>query len=201
MSCHPNLPVRQASLACRLRTIHVLLIHLIGVPTPLNVDADSHIFLGICEKCSKFAVFGRFLVVSRSSSFAAGLFGTGFQLAVDNIPHLLNNFGRLYAEVAELADAQDSKSCPVHPGCGFDSHLRQWPLLRAAQLLPAGRAKRGLCRRNRAKICAWRYLARSIMPRKAAENTANSAFGVLYTTPQSPGQLFFAQALARWSDS
>jgi len=44
-------------------------------------------------------------------------------------------------------------------------------------------------------------LARSIMPRKAAENTANSAFGVLYTTPQSPGQLFFAQALARWSDS
>ena len=31
------------------------------------------------------------------------------------------------AGVAELADAPDSKSGPVHPGCGFDSLLRQSP--------------------------------------------------------------------------
>jgi hypothetical protein len=29
------------------------------------------------------------------------------------------------AGVAELADAQDSGSCEVHPSCGFESHLRQ----------------------------------------------------------------------------
>lgn len=28
------------------------------------------------------------------------------------------------AGVAELADAQDSGSCEVHPSCGFESHLR-----------------------------------------------------------------------------
>jgi hypothetical protein len=28
------------------------------------------------------------------------------------------------AEVAELADATDSKSVEVHSSCGFDSHLR-----------------------------------------------------------------------------
>ena len=29
-----------------------------------------------------------------------------------------------HAGVAELADALDSKSCGVHPPCGFNSHLR-----------------------------------------------------------------------------
>ena len=29
-----------------------------------------------------------------------------------------------HAGVAELADAQDSGSCEVHPSCGFESHLR-----------------------------------------------------------------------------
>jgi hypothetical protein len=38
------------------------------------------------------------------------------------------------AEVAELADARDSKSRPVHPGCGFEPHLRQLFVLRISCL-------------------------------------------------------------------
>ncbi len=33
-------------------------------------------------------------------------------------------FVRFLAEVAELADALDSKSSPAYPGCGFNSHLQ-----------------------------------------------------------------------------
>jgi hypothetical protein len=33
------------------------------------------------------------------------------------------------AEVAELADATDSKSVEVHSSCGFDPHLRHQPHL------------------------------------------------------------------------
>ena len=46
-------------------------------------------------------------------------------ICVDKIRLIVNNLRRL-AEVAELADARDSKSRPVYPGCGFDSHLRQF---------------------------------------------------------------------------
>ncbi len=37
---------------------------------------------------------------------------------------LVSMSGQCWAEVAELADALDSKSSPVHPGWGFESPLR-----------------------------------------------------------------------------
>ena len=40
---------------------------------------------------------------------------------LDEITHFVYTLPR--AEVAELADAHDSKSCGLCP-CGFDSHLR-----------------------------------------------------------------------------
>jgi hypothetical protein len=40
-----------------------------------------------------------------------------------------------YAEVAELADAPDSKSGAPRGACGFDSHLRHFPLVKPVAAL------------------------------------------------------------------
>ena len=47
------------------------------------------------------------------------------------------------AGVAELADAQDSKSCLVHTKCGFDSHLRQCSTLCLPATDSKGKSIRG----------------------------------------------------------
>ena len=71
-----------------------------------------------------------------------GLSGSGVARRSNLLYSVSANFtGR--AEVAELADAPDSKSGGAHPPCGFDSHLRHQKLLltRIAQeqVVPAAR--------------------------------------------------------------
>src|SRR5512135_1927221 len=62
-----------------------------------------------------------------------GLTSRGGDCSLDEIAHIVYTVA--CAEVAELADAHDSKSCGLCP-CGFDSHLRHYPVGQVASRCP-----------------------------------------------------------------
>ncbi len=90
------------------------------------------------DRTGDTAIFSRVLY---QLSYLGSAHGKGAELAtgilaelggivnLDETSHIVYTY--FSAEVAELADAHDSKSCGLCP-CGFDSHLRHHPVERAA---------------------------------------------------------------------